>query len=274
MAYEMRTLHNHNMYDMASMLQKAIRRCEIEKAGYAAYELFGQYHTFLWKRLVVTSAEDCYGIMTKEIIALKLADDTVNAGKKGYDRDPLFVAKALTLLCLARKNRDGCYVACNFMNTGDILNEEEIEHVDIASCKLGVEGIPDWVFDVHTLTGKRNGKTEVDMGEDEQKALNPHQLSLFDYGDWSAHDNKRRAAGRITKKEIDVLEETYNYRVLNPTDIQQWEDKCQELYSRLQAAEKSRDQWKKMYLVAEAFVSGMHGYDGALDDIESETEEE
>ena len=37
MAYNLRTLHGHNMYDMASMLQKAIRRSNPNLAGYAAY---------------------------------------------------------------------------------------------------------------------------------------------------------------------------------------------------------------------------------------------
>lgn len=244
MGFNPTTRNGHNMYDMASMLQKAIRRCDFQRAGYAAYELFGGYHTFLWKRLIVTSAEDCYGIMTKEIIALKLADDEVNKGKRGYDKDPLFVAKAITLLCLARKNRDACYVACNFMTASDPLPEEEIEHVDITQCDLGVEGIPDWVFDVHTLRGKRMGKTEVDMGEDEQAALTPHQVSMFDYGDWSAHDSKRK---RITTKEKEQLEETYNYRVLDPTQIQEWEDKLKEQHAKNKALEEQRDQWKKMY---------------------------
>ena len=138
MAYDLRTKNGHNMYDMASMLQKAIRRSNPNLAGYAAYELFGGYHTYLWKRLIVISAEDCYGIMTKEIVALKIADDTVNKGRKGYDKDPLFVAKAVTLLCMARKNRDACYVACNFMLPDRILDESEIEHVDITQCHLGI----------------------------------------------------------------------------------------------------------------------------------------
>ena len=51
-----------------------------------------------------------------------------------------------------------------------ILDESEIEHIDITKCHLGVEGIPDWVFDVHTLTGKRNGKTDLDMTIEEQAA--------------------------------------------------------------------------------------------------------
>ena len=59
MGFQFRTRNGHNMYDMASMLQKAIRRCDVEKAGYAAMELFGNYNKYLWKRLLVISAEDC-----------------------------------------------------------------------------------------------------------------------------------------------------------------------------------------------------------------------
>lgn len=242
-SFDLITRNGHNMYDMASMLQKSIRRSDIERAGYAAYELYGNYAKFLWKRLLVSSAEDCWGIMTKEIIALKNADDVINAGKAGYNKDPLFVAKAITLLCMARKNRDACYVACNFMTASDPMDPMEIENIDISELqRIKDSDIPDWVFDVHTIKGKMRGKTEVDMGEDEQRALTPHQLGLFDYGDWSNHDKKRE---NITPKEKAFLEETYNYRVLNPTDIQQWENKTQELYQKIKELEKENYELKK-----------------------------
>lgn len=190
MKYDLVTRNGHNMFDMASMLQKSIRRNDIERASYSAYELFGKYHTYLWKRLLVISAEDCYGIMTKEIIGLKLADDEVNKGKKGYDKEPIFIAKAITLLCMARKNRDACYIACNFMEASDLMNPEDIEHVDITKARL--EGdIPDWVFDVHTLKGKMNGKTINDMIIQEEQALKPHQVGLFDDASWERYTNKR-----------------------------------------------------------------------------------
>lgn len=201
MGFSFRTRNGHNMYDMSSMLQKSIRRCDFNRAGYAAMELFGNYHTYLWKRLLVVSAEDCYGIMTKEIVALKIADDTVNSGRKGYDRDPLFVAKAITLLCLARKNRDGCYMACNFMLPDRILDEASIPHVDVEKCSLGVEGIPDWVFDVHTLKGKAAGKTDLDMTIAEQKALEPKQLGFFDECSWENYYTWARSEGNCGDKE-------------------------------------------------------------------------
>ena len=198
--YELKTRHGHNMYDISSLLQKSIRRCDIEKAGYAAMELFGYFHSYLWRRLIIISAEDCYGIMTKEIISLKFADDIVNKGKKGYDKDPLFVAKAITLLCMARKNRDGCYVACNFMIPDRCLEPEEIEHVDITKCKLDGE-LPDWVFDIHTIRGKMNGKTDLDMTITEQQALTPHQIGMFDDCSWGYAYEDDRKKGLMSDKE-------------------------------------------------------------------------
>lgn len=72
------TKNGHSMYDMVSLLQKAIRRGDVEVAGYAANELRGRYNAYLWRRLLAISAEDCYGIMTKEIEALRQADDVYN----------------------------------------------------------------------------------------------------------------------------------------------------------------------------------------------------
>ena len=215
MAYDLITRNGHNMYDMASMLQKAIRRNDVERASYAGYQLFGNFHTYLWKRLVVISAEDCYGIITKEIIALKLADDEVNKGKKGYNKDPLFVAKAIVLLCMARKNRDACYVACNFMLPDKILDESEIEHIDISKVQLQGD-IPDWVFDVHTLTGKMNGKTDLDMTISEQEALTPHQVGLFDDGSWEPYYNMVRSQGKCNDREWNKFQKFKQGKEANP----------------------------------------------------------
>lgn len=207
MAYDLRTRNKHNMYDMASMLQKSIRRCDFRRAGYAAMELFGTFHKYLWKRLVVISAEDCYGVITKEIVALKIADDIANEGRKGYDRDPLFVAKAITLLCLARKNRDGCYMACNFFLPDQVMDEDAIPHVDIEKIDLTDEKIPDWVFDVHTLKGKAAGKTDLDMTIAEQEALEPRQLSFFDDCSWAPYYEWAHQKGECKGKEWEQFQE-------------------------------------------------------------------
>lgn len=189
MAYDLRTKNGYNMYEMSSMIQKAIRRSDVVHAAYAANELAVRYRNYLWKRLYTVSAEDCYGVITKEIVALKQADDLVNERNKPGDTNDLFIAKAIILLCMCRKNRDADYVACNFMWGDKKLSKEELdEYFDpqkIAELEMdGTQSVPDYVFDVHTWKGKRNGKTKLDMIRDEQNALQPHQMGLFDNGSW------------------------------------------------------------------------------------------
>ena len=196
MTYELKTRHGYNMYDISSLLQKSIRRADIDRAAFAASELYDRFRKYMWKRLLVISAEDCYGIMTKEIIGLKLADDEVNGTRK-LDGDPVFAAKAIVLLCMARKNRDGCYVGCVFMHPDRNLDPKEIPHVDIRKAQLEDDELPDWVFDVHTLKGKRMGRTGLDMTIAEQEALEPKQLSLFDMAGWNDDYQRMRDTGKI-----------------------------------------------------------------------------
>jgi len=115
MGYMPTTKSGHNMFVMASLLQKAIRRGDKEKAGYAAYEMFGNYDGTLWKRLYVVSAEDCWGVLTKEVDALYKKHLAANEGLKGYSKKSGYVSVAVSLLCDALKSRDACYYSCNFI---------------------------------------------------------------------------------------------------------------------------------------------------------------
>lgn len=219
MPYIPTTKNGHNMYDMSSMLQKAIRRCDFERAGYAAYELFGSYHAYLWRRLVQISAEDVWGLITKEIVALKYADDISNGKRKGYDRDPIFAAKAITLLCMARKNRDACYVACNFMVPDAILPLEAIEHADISQYpKMEPGEIPEWVYDVHTIKGKAAGKTDWQMNIVEQDALNPRQIGMFDEASWAPRYDYKRRVGKVGDTEFAEHMKYREGRTTNPVE--------------------------------------------------------
>lgn len=185
MSFELKTVNGYDMYEMSSMLQKAIRRSDIPHAAYAANELSVKFRAYMWRRLLTCSAEDCYGIMTKEIVALQQADSFVNAKAKAGATNDLFIAKAVVLLCMARKNRDADYVACNFMWGDRLLTDEEFEefvdYKQVAQLRMeNGEKVPDYVYDCHTWQGKRKGLTARDMFETEQAALEPKQLSLFD----------------------------------------------------------------------------------------------
>lgn len=211
MAYEMRTKHGYSLFTMRSMLQKAIRRGDLPHAGFALDEMYESYSDYTWKTLLTISAEDCYGIMTKEIVALKAADDKVNYKKKGADKDFIFAAKAVVLLCMARKNRDACYVACNFMWPERDLTQKELdEWVRPFEAELVDGRIPEYVFDHHTIEGKKKGLMDIDMIATEGSSLEPHQMSLFDDASWGPYfdyTRQRRGGGDHRKQsQVDAFQ--------------------------------------------------------------------
>lgn len=192
------------MSEMSNLLQKAIRRGNPQLAGYAANELFGRYHAYLWRRLLTISAEDCYGVITKEIMALKQADDVVNEKRKGYEKEKVFVAKAVTLLLYCKKNRDACYLACNYMLSERILNENDFIKLD--ECKFdGV--LPDYCTDCHSYEGKRQGKTLGEFIVTEEKALGggvgEKRDGMFDNEPWTEFlkTTKNGSYGKINEEK-------------------------------------------------------------------------
>ena len=126
MARALRTNNGYKMSDMSSMLQKAIRRSDVPHASYAAMELYFGFRPMMWNRLLTVSAQDCFGIVTREIAALHQADSILN-GKDSAEKSCLtFIARAITLLCAARKSRDADYVACNYLWGNQKLSEDEL----------------------------------------------------------------------------------------------------------------------------------------------------
>lgn len=208
MGYDMITKNGHNFFEMASMLQNAIRRADYQRAGYAANEMFPKYRGYLWRRLLIISAEDCYGIMTKEIIALKQAEEMM---KNGGNDETIFVSKAITLLCYARKNRDADYFACNLMHSDHPIPPDQIDHLPIEECILENGHIPEWVYNWHTSKGRAMGRDVVDAIVGNQFNMQPLQLGLWDNEDWERdvvnclkkHNPKRRPLKGINWSEYE-----------------------------------------------------------------------
>ena len=174
------TIGGYNMYDMMSLLQKALRRGDFEKAGFAGYQLFKSFYHLAWRRIIVVSAEDCDGVITKEIMALRDACEFMN--KNTQNKSAIFYSKALMLLAKHPKNRDADYFVCNYMHDVNPIPHDDVETADISTIQLDV--IPDYTYDVHTLKGKRMGKKIEDMIETEQRDLHPKQIGLFDDSPW------------------------------------------------------------------------------------------
>lgn len=180
MKYELKTVRGYDFYECASVLQKSIRRGDKLYATYFAMELFASgYSNYVWKRLFTISAEDCYGIITKEVESLYNGFKLVNEGSK-KEKGRIFITKAVVLLCDCRKSRETDHLQCLSYDKGVFIDECIITELLTQVSESDLLEIPEYTYDVHTLKGKRMGKTKDDFFRDEHNALKNREPSLFD----------------------------------------------------------------------------------------------
>ena len=174
---KIKTVRGYTLLDVASALQKAVRRGDARLAGYWAIELFeSKYREYLWRRLLTISAEDCWGVITHEIESLYRSWAVIDKHKPGRGR--IFASKAVILLCQSRKCRDADHLT-NLVYDPRSIDEAQLE-ADLAAARETTEAIPDYAFDCHTIEGRRQGKTKADFFRDEFRALTPREPGLFD----------------------------------------------------------------------------------------------
>lgn len=190
------TKRGYNFYEVLSALQKAIRRGNTRLACYWAAELYeSRFGPHVWNRLLVISAEDCWGTVTQhiealrqEVKALESADKQVNKykdGSKGKPLNVLFVLKATYLLATACKNRDVDNFYCLVYQPAAIPEKELL--ADLEASKDLKEPIPPEALDKHTVEGKKRlqalGWSEKQMTEqfilNETKRLKPYHHGEF-----------------------------------------------------------------------------------------------
>lgn len=198
MGYKMVTRDGYDFYAISSLFQKSIRRGDIPKASFAAWQLMERYESYLWNRMLIITAEDIDGMVGWAIIGLKIQQDMVRKHTNGRNKGTIFIAKAIEILCKSRKCRDACYIDCNYLWNDPVtesqITEEDLETLPEAELENGK--IPDWVYDVHTYIGKKRGKTVWDMIKDEEAALTPKQASLFGDKDWSDFRERIKEEGK------------------------------------------------------------------------------
>ena len=174
------TPRGYDLFEVASALQKSIRRSDVKLAGYMALELFPKYANYCWKRLLTISAEDCFGLITQEIKALYDSFLIINKGKKVEDlKGRIFISKAVIILCTCNHNRDADVLQNYIYDKKHLISDDEIERL-MQEVRSEMAELPEYVYDVHTMKGKRNGKTKVDFFVEEEAALTNKTETLFD----------------------------------------------------------------------------------------------
>jgi replication-associated recombination protein RarA len=177
MGHEIKTIRGYALLDVASALQKAIRRADAKLAGYWTIELFeSNFKEYLWRRLLTISAEDCAGLITYEVESLYHSWQTIDRQKKGAGR--IFAAKAAILLAETAKCRDADHLT-NLIYDRRAIDPETLD-ADLRAAREGMPAIPDYAYDCHTRKGKSAGMTKEQFFHDEHAALSPRVPGLFD----------------------------------------------------------------------------------------------
>lgn len=180
MGYTIKTKHGHDLLNATSAMQKAIRRGETKVAGYFALDLYeGGFYKYVWKRLLTISAEDCWGIITKEIKALHESFMFVNEKNDKMEKGRIFITKAVLILSEAKKSRDADHFQNLYYDQEREIDMDRVKEL-IEEVKDSEQEIPEYAYDVHTKEGRKRGKTKRDFFIDEYKALQPKQVGLFD----------------------------------------------------------------------------------------------
>ena len=182
------THRGYSLLEVASCLQKAIRRADTSLAGYMAIEMFESgYARYCWKRLLTISAEDCAGIVTQEIKALHDAWLVLTDGGK-LNRSRIFLSKAVIVLCQARKCRDADHLQ-NFVYDREMMDAKALVRA-IAEARRNPENLPlpDYTFDCHTARGRKAGRTKQQFFLTEFEALQPREQGEFD---WTVAQNAK-----------------------------------------------------------------------------------
>ena len=181
----------YNMYDMISMLQKAIRRSDYENAGFAANQVKNSYRNVMWNRLLVITAEDCFGVVTKEILKLREQDNILKSDDN--------ISNAVALLCRVEKNRDACYFACNFVLVSRTSNEIQVDDTDIT--------------DIEQLRIRMEKRNIINHNTPKYDRTGFSQITFFDYQDTKVDESSLNDEDYelytnclILQKAIDILD--------------------------------------------------------------------
>lgn len=162
MGYKMFTKSGKNFFEVASLIQKAVRRADYNRAGWCANELFEKYQQYLWRKLFIISAEDCFGAVTGKVLELYHASQANPASAK------VLASMAVIVLCQCRKNKDADYFGCNYMHSEKAVPDKSLKayvQEDRDGC---IECLPGFRADVKYTN---NGHTYDDVRAALSKAI-------------------------------------------------------------------------------------------------------
>ena len=185
--------------------------------GYEMDVLRRSDREFLWDVLVDYSG-NCEVRIESEILALREADDIVNKRKKTLEKDEIFISKAAVLLCHCEDPDFESVCSSDIVRLDSSIYWPAVNVKAIEDCALWGGEIPGWVYDCHTLKGRKMGKTDWDMTTTEQAALYPLQRAYFDDASWIYTYEQDFENNAISIKGIQPIRKYAETHAANPVE--------------------------------------------------------
>ena len=147
MLFQRQTEGGYPFDEVASALQKSIRRGLEEDAMYWAIEMETRFPDYLWKRLQIISIEDIGIVDMQTVLYIAEMRRLYQELKKEYDKEPkrksrsfrMVLSNAILAMCRAKKSRIG----------------DEFQIVMYGRREDGLKiDIPDYALDMHTGKGR------------------------------------------------------------------------------------------------------------------------
>jgi len=145
MAYQLKTQPGYEFLEVASALQKEIRRGNEEAALYWAFELIPIFENYLWKRLKVIVNEDVGIASPMAIVVVQtLSNQYWEMRGKNDSSCTMCVANAILIMCRAKKTRIADHLTI-------VMEQTKAEHL---ADRTKRREIPDYALDMHTNRGR------------------------------------------------------------------------------------------------------------------------
>lgn len=185
--YEIRLINDYQFDEVASALQKCIRRNREYDACYWAFILHESgYHKYAWRRLLIISSEDI-GNATPDAAILVSSllynyQFAISAANRNKNDALVFMFQAITYLCRATKTRE----------VDNLVNLIRTEHA--AGTLLP---IPEFALDFHTKRGRQQLGNWQDGTQDEIDFR--HKLWFDEYSKIEPDSGEDRYVDRLRK---------------------------------------------------------------------------
>ena len=144
------TRNGYAFDEVASALQKEIRRGNEEHAYFWARELETRYYKYLWKRLTIIASEDIGTANDQAVVVINSLRDNYfflrENTKKELDVDMNILSHAILYLCRSPKSRE----ADQFLL---VMEADYRKHLGMLEPKK--MEIPDYALDKHTKRGRQ-----------------------------------------------------------------------------------------------------------------------